>query len=154
MNKSGIKEQIEAKGSYISTIVGDSMFPMLRDRKDLVLVEKPKGRLKRYDLPLYQRPSGQYVLHRVLWVHSDYYTICGDNRWQKEKVPNEWIVGVMKGFYRGEKFIPASSFLYKLYVHIWCDFYFIRGGILYLKGLPGRLKKRIARKWKKLLGKS
>lgn len=154
MNKTGIRELINESGSYLSTVVGDSMFPMLRNRRDLVLIEKPSGKLRRYDLPLYQRPSGQYVLHRVLWVHDDYYTICGDNRWKKERVPHDWVVGVMKGFYRGDKFIPSSAFGYRCYVHLWCDLYFLRGGILYLKDLPRKIKRLVGRVRKKLFHKS
>lgn len=57
------------------------MMPLLREYNDLLIIEKVNGRLKKYDIPLYKRSSGQYVLHRVLRVRKTDYVICGDNRW-------------------------------------------------------------------------
>ncbi len=57
------------------------MMPLLREYNDLLIIEKVNGRLKKYDIPLYKRSLGQYVLHQVLRVRKTDYVICGDNRW-------------------------------------------------------------------------
>ena len=83
MNKSSFEEEIRRSGYLLYRNVGDSMLPLIRQGRDLVLISrKPEGRLKKYDVPLYKRDSGQYVLHRILKVRKDDYIICGDNRWQ------------------------------------------------------------------------
>ena len=138
MNKS-IEEILEKSGKHWQTTVGDSMQPMLRDRKNIVEIVKPQRALKRYDLPLYRRPNGKYVLHRILKVKKDYYITCGDNRYHREKVPKEWIVGVASGYYKNGKFIPEKNFKYRLYVHIWCDFFYIRAGLIFIKNRIKRL---------------
>ena len=76
MSKSTFEEQLDKCGKLIYTNVGDSMMPLIRQDKDLLIIEKPKGRLKKYDVPLYRRDSGQYVLHRILEVRKNDYVIC------------------------------------------------------------------------------
>ena len=144
MKKSSIEEELLKGNVCVQTTVGDSMFPMLRNRRDTVVVEPVKGELKRYDMPLYRRPSGQYVLHRILHVKPDGYVICGDNRYVKEyPVPREWILGVVTGFYRNDKFISVNEWKYLLYVHLWCDFFPVRAFVLRGKAFYKRLKKRL-----------
>ena len=60
------------------------MMPLIKQDRDLLIIEPVHGRLKKYDVPLYKRDNGQYVLHRILKVREQGYVICGDNRWAKE----------------------------------------------------------------------
>lgn len=131
MNKSTFEEEIQRKGKLIYTNVGDSMMPLIRQGKDLMIIEKTEGRLKKYDVPLYKRDSGQYVLHRILKVREKDYVICGDNRWQKEYgVEDRHIIGVLTGIVRDGKEISVKDRKYKIYVHLWCDLFFLRAFIL------------------------
>ena len=75
------EEIINRDGKLIYTNKGDSMMPLIKEGRDLIIIEKTQGRLKKYDVPLYKRDSGQYVLHRILKVREDDYVICGDNRY-------------------------------------------------------------------------
>lgn len=124
---SSIEEQLQKEGFYVSTTVGKSMWPMLRNRQDRVVL-KPLGeeRLSRFDLPLYHRPDGRYVLHRILEVHDGYYVIRGDNTYYLEEVPDEQILGVMTEFYRKGKRIPADDRGYRRYVTFWNAIYPLR----------------------------
>lgn len=131
---STFEEQLERDGILIYTNVGDSMMPLLRQHKDIIIIKKPVSRLKKYDIPLYKRSSGQYVLHRILKVRSNDYVICGDNRWQMEYgITDQNIIGVLTGFIRDGKEISVTNKKYLLYVHIWCDFFIIRAFILRVK---------------------
>ena len=99
-----IEQQLAENGFYVSTTVGTSMRPMLRNRRDRVIIRPTDGaRLSKWDLPLYKRPDGKYILHRIIGVRDGYYIIRGDNTYAKEKVPDEWIIGVMTEFYRGNR---------------------------------------------------
>ena len=82
MNSSSFEEILEKEGRLIYTNVGTSMLPLIRQGKDLLIIEPPDGRLKKYDIPLYRRDSGQYVLHRVLKVREQDYVLCGDHQWR------------------------------------------------------------------------
>ena len=95
-----IEDVLREKGLYVSTTAGVSMNPMLRNRRDTIMVRPPEGRLKKYDVPLYRRGSA-YVLHRIVKVLPDSYVICGDNCLEKEYgIREEQIIGVLVGFCR------------------------------------------------------
>ena len=82
MRKTSFEEVIQKKGFLLYSNQGDSMLPLIRDGRDVLLISrKPEGRLKKYDVPLYKRDSGRYVLHRILKVRKDDYVLCGDNRY-------------------------------------------------------------------------
>ncbi len=131
MNKSTFEEQLASTGKLIYTNVGNSMMPLIKQNRDLIIIEPVQGRLKKYDVPLYKRDSGQYVLHRILKVRKQDYVICGDNRSTKEYgITDQHIIGVLTGVIRKQKMIKVTDFKYKLYVHLWCDLFPIRAFIV------------------------
>ena len=98
---------------------GTSMLPMLRQGIDRVELVAVKGKLKKYDLPLYVRDNGQYVLHRIVKAR-DTYTCIGDNQYVYEKgVRQDQLIAVMSGYYRGDQYISAKSWGYRWYCHRW-----------------------------------
>lgn len=131
-------------GRLIYTNVGTSMMPMLRPGRDLLIIEKPNGRLNRYDVPLYKRDSGKYILHRVLKVRKDGYVLCGDNQWRREcGVTDRQIIGVLTAFVRDGKEIPVTDRWYRLYVHLWCDLFWLRAALLWCLALPRRAQRKL-----------
>lgn len=128
---STFEEQLAEHGRLVYTNVGDSMWPLLRQHRDLLIIERVEGRLKKYDVPLYRRDSGQYVLHRILKVREKDYVICGDNRWCREYgIEDRHILGVLTGVVRDGKEISVTNGWYRAYVHLWCDFFPIRAFII------------------------
>lgn len=131
-------------GKLIYTGVGNSMLPMLRPRRDVIVIRRPAGRLKRYDVALYKRDTGRYILHRVLRVKSDSYVLCGDNQWQREPgVRDEQVIGVLTAFVRDGREIPVTDRRYRLYVHVWCDLFWLRAAGLWGRALPGRIRNKM-----------
>lgn len=150
------EEELSRHGKIIHTNVGFSMMPLLRQHRDVMIIERPEGRLKKYDCPLYKTKSGKYILHRIIKVRENDYVICGDNCVTFERgVTDKHIIGVLTGVIRDGKTITMDNKWYKLYYHIWCDFIYIRIAILHiirfvkrLLRLPGRffrLLKRLAK---------
>lgn len=140
------EEEINRTGRLVYTNVGCSMMPLIRQHKDLMIIEKPSGRCKKYDVPLYKRDDGKYVLHRILKVRKDDYVICGDHCWTKEYgITDRHIIGVLTGVVRDGKTIPVTDRRYLAYVHLWCDFFYIRAAILRAKSLLYRLKRKLRR---------
>lgn len=137
------EEVINTHGSLVYRNTGDSMLPLLRQGRDLmVIVKKPEGRLKKYDVPLYKRDSGQYVLHRILKVRENDYVLCGDNRWKREYgITDRHIIGVLSQVIRDGKTISVTDKQYLKYVHLWCDFYPVRAAILWAKTFPRRVRR-------------
>lgn len=112
------EESIRTLGFDIAAPVSGSMRPMLRTRRDTVLFVPQTGRLKRYDVALY-RSGTRTIVHRVICVKESGYIIRGDNSRDAEFVAEEQIIGVMKGFYRDEKYISADNWLYRCYSRLW-----------------------------------
>ena len=109
MGKTTIEENLMKNGFHLSTVVGTSMMPFLRQGKDLVKVVPLTGKLSKYDIALFKRPTGEYVLHRVVKVKKKYYVICGDNRFLREKIPPEWIIGVAESAFINDEEIQMSE---------------------------------------------
>ncbi len=104
------------------TTSGTSMYPMLRDRKDVVYLKKLSAPPKKYDVVLFQRDSGAYVLHRIVRVEPDGTCVfCGDNQTVFERVPNpDQLVAVATSFKRGRFQIDCrKSISYYLYSRLW-----------------------------------
>ncbi len=140
-----IEEQLQKEGYYVSTTVGVSMKPMLRNRHDRVILRPvaPDERLKKYDLPLYRRPDGKYILHRIIDVAEDHYIIRGDNTYQKERVPFSWVIGVVTEFYRGERHIQADDKSYRRYAAVWQGAYPLRLPFHKARMLASRVKHKL-----------
>ena len=75
--------------------------------------------MKKYDLPVYQYPSGKVVMHRVVEVKEDHYICLGDNLVQLEIIYPEQLIGLVTAFKRGDKRIEADAPAYQLYCRIW-----------------------------------
>ena len=75
---------------------GTSMLPTVRGGRDSVSIVRLDGRAELFDILLYKRPNGKFVLHRVIAVGEEDYTLCGDNRVEIERgVKDDWIIGVL-----------------------------------------------------------
>ena len=142
-NRKLIEDVIREEGMFVSTTVGVSMYPMLRNRKDTIIVKPYEGRLKKFDVPLYKRNS-DYILHRIIEVRPDSYVIRGDNCDNKEYgITDEQILGVLTGFYRGNKQVNMEGFGYKLYVRVWHAIFPVRKVLKRVRGICARAWRKI-----------
>ena len=118
-----IEDILQENGFYISTTVGMSMYPLLRNRKDTIVIRPVHKPLKQYDVPLYKR-GGKYVLHRIVKVLPTGYVICGDNCLNREyDITDAQIIGVLSEIVRGERKIRLDSRGYRVYCRIWVALY-------------------------------
>lgn len=102
-NLKTIKQALETDGVYTGLTKGNSMEPLIHHQQDNIIVVRPNGRLKKYDVAVYITKRGKYIMHRVVKVFPDHYVIIGDNRLEKEYVTDDMVIGVLKGFYKGGK---------------------------------------------------
>ena len=137
-------EQLINDGSDINiTVTGTSMFPMLRSREDSVVITKAPGVLKKYDLPLYKRDNGEYILHRIIKRKPDCYFMNGDNQYFVEKgITQNQIVGIVKGFYRKGKYFEVTHTGYRIYCRFWV-------AIRPFRGVVSRIYKETVIKYKR-----
>ncbi len=135
-----ILEQLAGGGTVSFTPHGVSMRPMLENGRDQVILSPVQGRLKKYDLPLYRRDDGQFVMHRIVRV-GEHYTCIGDNQFLLEyPVRQDQLLAVVTGFVRKGKAYSVHQFSYRAYCRLWHWSRPVRH--LYLRG-KGWLKRRL-----------
>jgi len=149
-----IQEILKEYGKYTGLTSGTSMLPLLHHQKDNIIVVRPEGRLKKYDVALYVTPKGKYIMHRVVEVHDDHYIITGDNLLAKEYVTDEMICGRLVGFYKnGKHYVDCDrSVLYKCYSRVWVALKPLRPALLFCRRGCGFVKRNLYRVYKKLTG--
>lgn len=104
-----IEKILKENKMFIAKTKGNSMFPMLVEGRDSVMVAPPEFPLKKYDVPVYRR-DGHYTMHRIVKVTRKGYIICGDNRTHLERdITDKDIVGVLIAFYRNGKLIKCTD---------------------------------------------
>ena len=122
-----MQEALSNGAQVCITETGTSMQPMLHSQKDTAVLKKPQARLKKYDLALYRRENGAFVLHRVVAVTENGYVMCGDNQTVVEHgITDANIIAVVKSFTRNSKEYTAENRLYRFYSRVWTNTRFIR----------------------------
>ena len=124
------------------TTHGTSMRPMLGDGVDQVRLSPLPEKLQKYDLPLYRRDNGQFVLHRIVEV-GETFTCIGDNQFELERgVRQDQMLAVVTGFIRKGKYHDVKGLQYRLYCRFWHWTRPFRGFLLGChNGIARRLKK-------------
>ena len=98
---------------------GISMLPMLRQGIDSVILSPLPEKLSKYDLPLYQRDDGHYILHRIVSA-GEPYTCIGDNKFVLEHgVRHDQMIALVTAFTRGGREIAVTDPGYRLYCRFW-----------------------------------
>ena len=121
-----IRERLAAGQSVRIYPRGTSMLPMLAEGRDSVVLSPLPAKLKKYDLPLYQRKSGQYVLHRIVKV-GESYTCMGDNQLSFEtELNHEQMIAVVSSFNRKGRECKVTDIRYRFYCCFWYNTRFFR----------------------------
>ena len=115
-----MQERLAAGESVQFTPQGISMRPTLYGGRDQVVLVSLPEKLKKYDLPLYRRDDGHFVLHRIVKV-GETYTCIGDNQLVYEHgVRKDQMLALAAGIHRKGKYYRTDTLGYRIYVRIWC----------------------------------
>lgn len=116
-----IKENIARGKSCRITVTGNSMFPTLKHKRDSVILTSVKKRpVKRGEIVLIKRRTGQYILHRVYKIlDEDHFIMNGDNQEWIELVNFKQVIAVADKIIRKDKEIPCDNFIYKFLIRLW-----------------------------------
>ena len=127
MSSTTFEDELAVNGRIIYANTGNSMRPLIRQGRDLMIIERrPDARMRRLDVVLY-KSNGKYVLHRILKVRENDYVICGDNCIKKEYgIKDSQIIGILTGIIRNGREIKTGDLSYRIYSHIWSDFFHVR----------------------------
>lgn len=147
------EDQLNRTGTLIYTNKGVSMMPLLRENRDIMVIEKIDGRdCRKLDAVLFRRLGvdgrDAYVLHRILKKLPDgNFWIVGDNCISGEIVSPEQILGILTDVIRDGKSVNFQKLSYRCYVRFWCAPYRMRFFILRVRNrirrYGGAVKRRV-----------
>ena len=79
-----LKELVEQGKEVRMVISGSSMAPFLIHGRDSIFFCAPERELRKGDIVFYERPGGQFVVHRICGVHGESYDLIGDGQTEIE----------------------------------------------------------------------
>ena len=100
-------------------ISGSSMTPFLIHRRDTVYLSKVRRPLKKGDMILFRRDSGDYILHRILRAEKGIYTLIGDAQNRTEPVREDQVLALVTAVRRKGKFLKESDFRWLFFEKVW-----------------------------------
>ena len=126
-------EECLKNGSMVRMqVTGISMTPILHNLRDSVVLATP-GEIKKYDIVLHKRTSGQYILHRIIKKKGSVLTIAGDFECEKEyPVDESCVIAKVVSFCRNGKEYSVDDFVIKLYSRLWVLIFPFRQQVLYV----------------------
>ncbi len=146
-----IEDIIRERGFYITKTKGTSMYPLIKGDCSDVCIVRIDGDIKKYDVVLYIRESGEYVMHRVLDIKDEGCVCCGDNQWELEYgVTRDMIIGRLDSWYKNGERHTVSDKSYLRYVKFWCMSLKLRKLMLKTVRLKWKLKEFCYKKYKKV----
>lgn len=118
---SWVEDEIAAGHTVRFRLRGNSMFPLLRNGKDVVVLKKcPTGALKPMDVVLF-RYRGKHVLHRIICRDGDNLLIQGDGSMvAKEQCTVHDVVGKVVQVCRPQgRTVSVESWKWRVPSHLW-----------------------------------
>ncbi len=117
---STLRKLVESGQTVSMCIAGSSMAPFLVDGRDSICFRAPDRPLRRGDMVFYQRKNGQYVMHRIISVHTDGYYLVGDAQQTIEgPIASEQIFALVTQAQRKGKWIDPHDFWWKFFSSFW-----------------------------------
>ncbi len=111
-----LKELVEQGKEVRMVISGSSMAPFLIHGRDSIFFRAPERELRKGDIVFYERPGGQFVVHRICGVHGDGYDLIGDGQTEIEhNVRREQIFARVTQVERKGKRLAPGSFWWELF---------------------------------------
>ena len=139
-----LADQLKIGGRANLVVTGNSMYPTLRHRADVVNLIPVCRPLKRGDLILYRRENGQYILHRIVTKPKNGCFFCtGDNQWELESVTDCQVLALVDGFRRSGRACSENSGRYRTWVAVWVWLRPVRRPILAVGKAFGRLRHKL-----------
>ena len=133
------EEVLEKDGELYFTNVGYSMYPLIKQREDILRIVKTDT-FKKGDIILYKSNVDHYVLHRILKIKKDKIICAGDyNYFKDQPITKEQVLGLLIEIKKKDGAVidlskdkKARKFWYTNFFHIKAFFQII-GKVLHLR---------------------
>lgn len=140
-----VLRQLTEEGHQVGmTIVGTSMEPFLKDKRDEIFFQKPNRELILGDMVFYQRLDGQYVMHRICQKSKNGYFMAGDHQTILEgPIQEQQIFALITEAKRKGKLITEKHFIWKYYALVWRHLFPVRGVFFKSGSALGKIKRML-----------
>ena len=133
------EDVLDKDGELFFTNVGYSMYPLIREREDILHIVKSSN-YKKGDIVLFKNKEEHYVLHRILKIKKDKIITAGDyNYFKDQPINREQVLGLLISIKKKDgtlidlsKDKKARKFWYTNFFHIKAFFQII-GKILHIR---------------------
>ena len=133
------EDVLDKDGELIFTNVGYSMYPLIKQREDILRIVKT-DKFKKGDVVLYKSHVDHYVLHRILKIKKDKIILAGDYNYFKDKpITKDKVLGLLTTITKKDgKIIDLSKdkkarrFFYTNFFHVKAFFQLV-GKVLHLR---------------------
>lgn len=133
-----LMDLVEQGETVCLPITGSSMVPFLVHGRDQIRFQKPDRPLRRGDLAFFQRPNGDYVMHRVCQIAPQGCYFLGDNQQTIEgPIPTQRVFGLITQVCRKDKWIGPGDFWWDFFAGPWLTLRPCRPLLRKLYGLMG-----------------
>lgn len=109
---------LEGKENVCVPVKGVSMRPFLRDQ-DLVYLNLIREPVKPGDILLFQRPNGQYILHRVYRIADGGFLMLGDSQRVLEPITSDQALAIVSFARIGGKEVRPGSVRWWFFAYPW-----------------------------------
>lgn len=116
-----VESEIAEKRSVRFRLKGQSMFPLLRNERDEVVLYPCKGeKLRPMDVVLF-RYQGKHILHRILRMEGEHIYLRGDGSYvAKEECTTTDVIGIVREIKRPSgKVISVDAWQWRLTSRLW-----------------------------------
>lgn len=115
-----IRKIFAAGGDFTFYPKGISMHPFVEQGRDKITLAPIQDQVRKYDVILYKRKNGAFVLHRVVGKRADGYIFRGDNQFVKEYgIKKEQMIGRMTEIIRSDEVIRVDDVKHRLWAMLW-----------------------------------
>ena len=133
------EDVLDKDGELVFTNVGYSMYPLIKQREDILTIVKTDN-YKKGDIILYKSNADHYVLHRILKIKKDKIITAGDyNYFKDQPITKEQVLGLLTTIKKKDgtlidlsKDKKARKFWYTNFFHVKA-FFQIVGKILHIR---------------------
>ena len=133
------EDVLNKDGELYFTNVGYSMYPLIREREDILHIVQ-SNTYKKGDIILFKSKEDHYVLHRILRIKKDQIITAGDyNYFKDQPIAKEQILGLLISIKKKDGKVidlsrdkKARKFWYTNFFHIKAFFQKV-GTILHLR---------------------
>lgn len=141
-----IRKVLSEGGTFSFNPHGISMLPIINEKSDSVLLTKVPDTLKKYQVILYKRSDGAFVLHRIVKIEGDSCTMRGDHQYVSEPgIRREQMIGMAYAIIRDGKTLNLNRGPYYIKEVLWVKSIWIRRGIFFLRRCGSKYKRKIVK---------